>query len=70
MNKDLENREDIEVLVNSFYGKIRQNEILGHIFNDIAQVDWDKHLPKMYSFWEMILFEKSNFYLCLFDKTC
>jgi hemoglobin len=61
MKKDLENREDIEVLVDNFYAKIRQNEILGHIFNDIAQVDWEKHLPKMYSFWEMILFDKEGY---------
>lgn len=61
MKKDLENREDIEVLVNNFYDKIRQNETLGYIFNDIAQVDWEKHLPKMYSFWEMILFEKEGY---------
>jgi hemoglobin len=61
MKKDLESREDIEVLVNNFYDKIRQNEILGHIFNDVAQVDWEKHLPKMYSFWEMILFDKAGY---------
>ena len=61
MKKDLENREDIEVLVNNFYDKIRQNETLGYIFNDIAHVDWQKHLPKMYSFWEMILFEKEGY---------
>jgi hemoglobin len=61
MKKDLENREDIEVLVNNFYDKIRQNETLGYIFNDIAQVDWEKHLPKMYSFWEMILFDKAGY---------
>ncbi len=61
MIKHLENRQDIEHLVNSFYDKIRKNEKLGYIFEDIAQVNWEKHLPKMYSFWEMILFEKDEY---------
>ena len=61
MKKDLENSKDIEALVNSFYNKVRQHETLGYIFNDIAHVDWDKHLPKMYRFWDMILFDKEGY---------
>lgn len=61
MKKNLETRADIELLVNSFYDKIRQNDSIGYIFEEIAQVNWEKHLPKMYSFWEMILFNKESY---------
>lgn len=59
--KDIETREDIELLVNSFYDKVRTNRIIGYIFNDVAAVDWITHLPKMYSFWETILLGKMSF---------
>lgn len=57
--KDIEERKDIELLVNSFYKRVQENETLGHIFNDIAKVDWDHHLPKMFDFWETLIFHKA-----------
>lgn len=59
--KKLKSREDIEHLVNSFYAKVTQDETIGFFFSDIAKVDWDKHLPKMYSFWESILFGQMSY---------
>lgn len=61
MKKDIENREDVELLVNSFYDKIKTNAVLGHIFNDVAKVDWETHLPKMYSFWASLLLGEHSF---------
>ncbi len=52
----LATREDVELLVNLFYNKVRDNAMLGHVFDTVARVNWEKHLPKMYNFWEMILF--------------
>jgi len=59
--KDIESREDIIALINQFYNKVQQNELIGNIFTDIAQVNWDHHLPRMYDFWETILFGKEAF---------
>ena len=59
--KKLESREDIELLVNSFYAKVVKDETIGFFFKDIVKVDWDKHLPKMYSFWETILFGQMSY---------
>ena len=59
MKKDIINRNDIVLLVDSFYQKVQQNERIGPIFNQVVQVDWGHHLPKMYDFWESILFEKA-----------
>jgi hemoglobin len=61
MLTDIKNKDDIKLLVDTFYGKIRENELLGPIFIDLAQVNWEKHLPKMYNFWNMILFDEPGY---------
>jgi hemoglobin len=52
---DITSIEDIRTLIDSFYTKVRSDELLGPVFNDIAQVNWEHHLPKMYAFWEFLL---------------
>ena len=54
--QDLTSRKDIERLVDTFYVRVRADERLGAIFDGIAHVDWATHLPKMYNFWESVLF--------------
>ncbi|MBK7958063.1 MAG: group III truncated hemoglobin [Bacteroidetes bacterium] len=61
MKKDLSNREDIEILINAFYDKVKTDPIIGHFFTSVVEVNWEKHLPVMYDFWESILFQKSNY---------
>ena len=51
MKTDIQNRQDIILLVNTFYEKVARDAIIGPIFTNVANVDWDHHLPKMYSFW-------------------
>jgi hemoglobin len=58
---DIENRNDIISLVNRFYEKIRSNEKIGYIFNDVAKVDWEHHLPIMYDFWENVVFHTGTY---------
>ncbi len=58
---ELASRADIVRLVDAFYDRVRSDEILGPIFNDVARVNWDVHLPKMYDFWESVLFAKPTF---------
>jgi hemoglobin len=61
MNRDIENRKDIEQLIDTFYAKVRADELIGFIFNDVAKVNWQKHLPVMYDFWENIIFYTNNY---------
>jgi hemoglobin len=61
MNGDIENRNDIEQLINAFYDKVRKDELIGFIFNDVAKVNWQKHLPVMYDFWENLIFYTNNY---------
>jgi hemoglobin len=61
MKKDIRNRDDIEMLVNTFYQKVICDELLGTVFMDVVQVNWIKHLPVMYDFWENTLFYTGNY---------
>ncbi|MEO7445783.1 MAG: group III truncated hemoglobin [Ferruginibacter sp.] len=56
MKKDITAREDIVLLVDSFYHKIKKDDLIGFIFTDIARVNFEKHLPVMYDFFENMLF--------------
>ncbi|HMR83134.1 MAG TPA: group III truncated hemoglobin [Niabella sp.] len=62
VHKDIENIEDIRLLVNSFYGRIRQHELLGPIFNGVIQNRWPEHLEKMYRFWQTVLLEDHTYF--------
>jgi len=55
---DIQNREDVSILVNVFYTKIRANDELGPIFNKAIK-DWDAHLIHLTDFWESQLFRKN-----------
>ena len=58
----IETRNDISVLVNSFYAKIRKDELLGPIFNShIPDEKWPEHLSKLTDFWETNLFGIAKF---------
>ncbi|HNI43833.1 MAG: group III truncated hemoglobin [Chitinophagales bacterium] len=59
--KDLQNKQDICLLVDTFYQKVRQNPTIGYIFIDIAQIEWEKHLPKIYAFWETVLLGENTY---------
>ncbi|MCW5590216.1 MAG: group III truncated hemoglobin [Legionellales bacterium] len=47
--------EHIKQLVDRFYGNVKEDEILGPVFNDVAHVNWDEHLPRLYQFWNSIM---------------
>lgn len=61
MKSDIISREDIIQFVNQFYGNMKSDDLVGHVFLAIEKVDFDKHLPKMYDFWEMLLLDGNNY---------
>lgn len=69
MKNDITNKGDIKLLVDTFYDKVKNNSVIVHIFNDIAKVDWEHHLPKMYSFWESLLLGEKRVYRKPYAKT-
>jgi hemoglobin len=54
MKKDIEERADVSKLVRTFYGKVREDELIGPIFNGIVK-NWEEHLEHLTDFWEMVL---------------
>lgn len=52
---DINSREDIYLLVSSFYSKVRKDNLLGPVFNNIIE-DWESHLEHLTTFWESSLF--------------
>ncbi|SHI57270.1 group III truncated hemoglobin [Algibacter luteus] len=55
MKNDLKTRDDVYLLVSSFYVKVRADQVLGPFFNDVIK-DWDAHLDRLTTFWESSLF--------------
>lgn len=60
MKNDIQNRNDIALLVRSFYTDVRSHEILGPIFNSII-TDWETHFDLLTDFWETQLFLKRKY---------
>ena len=58
---ELKGRADIERLVNAFYERVRKDELLGFIFDEVARTRWEVHLPKMYAFWETVVFGTGSY---------
>lgn len=53
--RDLDSPEEIAELVRRFYQDVAQDDLLGPMFNDVAQVDWADHLPRLTAFWSRVL---------------
>ena len=62
MTKDILKLDDVKHLVDSFYGKIREDLLLKNIFNSNIQDRWPQHLEKMYTFWQTVLLSEHTYY--------
>lgn len=58
---DIQNNQDIEKLVDGFYRQVLSDPLIGHFFTEVVQLQLDKHMPIMYSFWESVLFGTGNY---------
>jgi hemoglobin len=58
---DIQSRADIELLMNTFYDKVKKDNTIGYIFNEVARVDWDHHIPIICDFWETILLGATSY---------
>lgn len=53
--KEIQNRTDIEFLVDEFYKQILDDDLIGVFFTEVVQLKWEVHIPVMYDFWESTL---------------
>jgi hemoglobin len=49
---DIVQREDVKVLVDRFYDKVKADPLLAPVFRHL---NWPHHLPIMYDFWSSML---------------
>lgn len=55
--KDIGSRQDILLLMERFYEKVKLDPVIGIIFTRIVPLDWDHHIPLIVDFWETILLD-------------
>lgn len=60
--KEIESIADVRLLVDDFYNKIRKDDLLADIFNEVIKDRWPEHLEKMYCFWQTILLQEHTYY--------
>ncbi|MCG8308537.1 MAG: group III truncated hemoglobin [Cytophagales bacterium] len=61
MLKDISSRNDIVILVDTFYEKVLSSDTIGHIFNDVAKINLEEHLPILYDFWGSMVFNQNMY---------
>ena len=61
-NKDLSTIEDIQLLVNDFYGTVREDKLLAPVFNGVVGDRWSEHMEKMYRFWQTVLLNEHTYF--------
>ena len=59
--EDIRQREDIELLVDRFYEQVIEDPVIGYFFAEVIKLDWEKHIPIMYNFWETVLLGKIRY---------
>ena len=59
---DIETLEDVKTLVNTFYAKVREDDLLKDIFNNVIDNRWTEHLEKLSRFWQTVLLEEHTYY--------
>ena len=58
---DIQSRTDIELLMAAFYEKVKKDDTIGFIFNDIAKINWAHHIPIICDFWETLLLNATSY---------
>jgi len=56
--KEITEKQDVELLVNSFYDKVVKDELLAPFFKHL---NFEKHLPKMIHFWSFVLLDEAGY---------
>ncbi|MCO5238481.1 MAG: group III truncated hemoglobin [Chitinophagaceae bacterium] len=59
---DILTLDDVKKMVDTFYGKVRENGLLAPVFDERIRDRWPQHLEKMYTFWQTILLEERTYF--------
>lgn len=64
VKEQLITEENIRLLVNSFYAKVRKDALLSPIFSKVIGEDiemWQPHLETMYDFWSSLMLNSNRY---------
>jgi hemoglobin len=65
MLKDIENKQDIELLIHTFYGELLKIGRMKEIFKNI---NFEEHLPNIVHFWSFVLLDEEGYKTNVYDK--
>ncbi|MFT5056537.1 MAG: hemoglobin [Pseudoalteromonas distincta] len=60
--EDFRNRENILLIMRSFYDKLLADSSISYLFTEIAHVDLEHHFPRLVVFWDSMLFGTHRYY--------
>jgi truncated hemoglobin YjbI len=55
-------------LVDTFYARVREDAVLGPVFEEKLAGHWHEHMPRMYAFWTKVLLDTGEFQGNVFGK--
>lgn len=58
---DLDNRTAIHDAVVAFYRGIVFDDVLAPVFNEVAEVDWAEHIPRLIDYWCRVLLGEAGY---------
>ena len=61
MKTDITSRNDIDILVKTFYDKLLQDDLLQNIFKKLVVPNLEEHLKTIADFWDSILLDANNY---------
>ena len=59
--KDIQNRNDILLIMKTFYDKLLADKSISYIFTDVAKVNLKEHFPILIDFWHSMLFGSGTY---------
>jgi hemoglobin len=59
--RDIENRSDIEFVLNRFYTGVFSDELIGHFFTEVVPLKLETHVPVIADFWEGMIFNTHGY---------
>lgn len=54
--RDIESSADIDQVLRAFYTQAMADDLIGHFFTEVANLDLESHLPVIGDFWDSIVF--------------
>jgi hemoglobin len=63
--KDISTNQDVEHLVDTFYGRVLKDENLAPFFSNL---NFEIHMPKMVHFWSFVLLDEPGYTTNVTDK--